>query len=127
MVASNLLLTSKQKSYVKSDVTKLDRLYDESLKLKQEYDRNERMEKNKKLAKEAAVAISAIICDISVGRASNFSCINEAKSIYESLYRIKYENSQPQTEKLNYIVISTELNTKKILVQNGLNPHDQCS
>ena len=46
---------------------------------------------------------------------------NEAKSTYESLYRIKYENSQPQTEKLNYIVISTELNTKKILVQNGLN------
>ena len=30
------------------------------------------------------------------------------------------ENIQPQTEKLNYIVISTELNTKKILVQNGL-------
>ena len=46
---------------------------------------------------------------------------NEANSTYESLYRIKYENSQPQTEKLNYIVISTELNTKKILVQNGLN------
>ena len=46
---------------------------------------------------------------------------NEAKSTYESLYRIKYENTQPQTEKLNYIVISTELNTKKILVQNGLN------
>ena len=46
---------------------------------------------------------------------------NEAKSTYESLYRIKYENAQPQTEKLNYIVISTELNTKKILVQNGLN------
>ena len=46
---------------------------------------------------------------------------NESKSTYESLYRIKYENNQPQTEKLNYIVISTELNTKKILVQNGLN------
>ena len=46
---------------------------------------------------------------------------NESKSTYESLYRIKFENIQPQTEKLNYIVISTELNTKKILVQNGLN------
>ena len=46
---------------------------------------------------------------------------NEAKSTYESLYRVKYENAQPHTEKLNYIVISTELNTKKILVQNGLN------
>jgi hypothetical protein len=46
---------------------------------------------------------------------------NEAKSTYESLYRTKFENVQPHTEKLNYIVISTELNTKKILVQNGLN------
>ena len=46
---------------------------------------------------------------------------DESKSKYESLYRIKFENTQPQTEKLNYIIISTELNTKKILVQNGLN------
>ena len=46
---------------------------------------------------------------------------NETKSTYEGLYRVKYENGQPQTEKLNYIAISTELNTKKILVQNGLN------
>ena len=46
---------------------------------------------------------------------------NESESKYENLYRNKYENTQPQTEKLNYIVISTELNTKKILVQNGLN------
>lgn len=46
---------------------------------------------------------------------------NETKSTYESLYKMKYENVQPKTEKLNYIVISTELNTKKILVQNSLN------
>ena len=46
---------------------------------------------------------------------------NETKSTYESLYKVKYENVQPKTEKLNYIVISTELNTKKILVQNSLN------
>ena len=46
---------------------------------------------------------------------------DETKSTYESLYRNKYENTKPQTEKLNYIYISTNLNTKKILVQNGLN------
>ena len=46
---------------------------------------------------------------------------DETKSTYESLYRAKYENTKPQTEKLNYIYISTNLNTKKILVQNGLN------
>jgi len=46
---------------------------------------------------------------------------DETKSTYEGLYRNKYENTKPQTEKLNYIYISTNLNTKKILVQNGLN------
>ena len=46
---------------------------------------------------------------------------DETKSTYESLYRAKYENTKPQMEKLNYIYISTNLNTKKILVQNGLN------
>ena len=46
---------------------------------------------------------------------------DETKSTYESLYRNKYENTKPQVEKLNYIYISTNLNTKKILVQNGLN------
>ena len=46
---------------------------------------------------------------------------DETKSTYEGLYRAKHENTKPQTEKLNYIYISTNLNTKKILVQNGLN------
>ena len=46
---------------------------------------------------------------------------DETKSTYEGLYRNKYENTKPQIEKLNYIYISTNLNTKKILVQNGLN------
>ena len=46
---------------------------------------------------------------------------DETQSTYESLYRNKYENTKPQIEKLNYIYISTNLNTKKILVQNGLN------
>ena len=46
---------------------------------------------------------------------------NEAKSKYENLYSSKFQNTQPQIEKLNYIIISTELNTKRVLVQNGLN------
>ena len=78
-------LTVKQKSYVKSDITKLNRLYDESLKLKQEYDRKVREEKNKKLAKEAETAIMAIISSISHGTASHLSRLKEAKSIYERL------------------------------------------
>ena len=47
--------------------------------------------------------------------------IDEKKSIYDKQFKLKYSNLQPQIEKLNLIAISTELNTKKILVQNGLN------
>ena len=36
-------------------------------------------------------------------------------------YAIKYANTEPQNQKLNYIAIARELNSKKILVQNGLN------
>lgn len=78
-------LTQKQKSYVESDITKLNRLYDESLKLKQEYDRKVREEKNRKRAKEAVIAITAIISAISIGRASNLSRLKKAKSIYDAL------------------------------------------
>lgn len=78
-------LTPKQKSYVKSDITKLNRLYDESLKLKKEYDRKVKEEKSKKRAKEAAIAITSIISLISVGRASHLSRLKEAKSIYDDL------------------------------------------
>ena len=78
-------LTEKQKSYVKSDITKLNRLYDESLKLKQEYEREVREEKSKKLATETAVAITGIISGISIGRASHLSRLRRAKSLYSDL------------------------------------------
>ena len=78
-------LTAKQKSYVKSDITKLNSLYDESVKLKKEYDCKVREEKSKKLAKEAEIAIMAIISSISYATASHFSRLKEAKSIYEKL------------------------------------------
>ena len=47
--------------------------------------------------------------------------LDDKNSIYEKQYKLKFSNSQPQIEKLNLIQISNELNTKKILVQNGLN------
>ena len=45
----------------------------------------------------------------------------EDNSNYEKRYKNKFGDSQPQIEKLNIIAISNELNTKKSLVQNGLN------
>ena len=80
-----LALTAKQKAYVKSDITKLNRLYDESLRLKQEYDCKVREEKNKNHAMQAAAKITAIISGISIGRAVHLSSLKEAKSIYDGL------------------------------------------
>lgn len=78
-------LTEKQKLYVKSDITRLQRLYDESLELKQKHERREREEKNKQLAQEAEIAIRAIISSISYGTAVHLSRLKDAKSIYERL------------------------------------------
>lgn len=78
-------LTAEQKTYVKSDITKVRQLYDESVSLKEEYDRKVREDENKKCAKKAAIAITAIISAISIGRASHLSRLKEAKSIYDGL------------------------------------------
>ena len=45
----------------------------------------------------------------------------DANSPADKQYSIKYSNTEPQNQKLNYIAIARELNSKKILVQNGLN------
>lgn len=82
---SYMALTAKQKAYVKSDITKLNRLYDESLRLKQEYDCKVREERNKNHAMQAAAKITAIISGISIGRAVYLSSLKEAKSIYDGL------------------------------------------
>ena len=47
--------------------------------------------------------------------------VEDKNNNYDKQYKLKFGNSQPQIEKLNLIAISNELNTKKILVQNGLN------
>jgi len=78
-------LTQKQKTYVRSDITKLNRLYEQSLRLKKEYDHKVREERNKSLAEKAALSITAIISAISIGKASNLLRLREAKSIYDSL------------------------------------------
>lgn len=78
-------LNPKQRSYVKSDINKLDRLYDESLSLKTEYDRMMEEERRKKLAADAIASITAIISYISIGKARDLKKLKEAKSIYDNL------------------------------------------
>lgn len=78
-------LSQEQKSYVKSDINKLNHLYDESLRLKNEYDKMMEEERKKKSAAEAVASITAIISCISIGKAGNFKKLKEAKSIYDNL------------------------------------------
>ena len=84
-ISQYLSLSQKQKSYVKSDINRLNQLYDESSNLKKEYEKKVEEEKNKKLASEAVASIMSIISCISVGKARNLRDLKEAKSIYNNL------------------------------------------
>lgn len=84
-ISSYSKLNEKQKSYVKSDIKKLNRLYEKSLRLKEEYDRKMEEERNKKLAITAASSITAIISCISIGKAKDLRKLKEAKSTYDNL------------------------------------------
>lgn len=78
-------LTSKQRSYLNSDINKLNQLYDESLRLKNEYDKQMEIENNKRLAATAVASITAIISCMSVGKARDLNKLRDAKSIYDNL------------------------------------------
>ena len=78
-------LSQKQQSYVKSDINRLEKLYNESFLLKQEYDRMMEEERKKKLALVAVASITSIISCISIGKAKHLKKLKEAKSIYDSL------------------------------------------
>lgn len=78
-------LSKKQKTYIKSDINRLNKLYEKSLHLKEEYDKKMEEERNKKLATAAVSSITAIISCISVGKAKDLRKLKEAKSIYDNL------------------------------------------
>ena len=78
-------LTETQKSYVTSDVSKARTLYDSSHRLLKDYEREQEIKRRKSCAATALTAITAIIACISVGRASNLSSLQRAKSIYDDL------------------------------------------
>ena len=67
-------LSKEQKAFIKSDISKLEKLYNESVTLKR-----------KKAASDALSAITGIIAGITVGKARHLSRLKEAKSIYENL------------------------------------------
>ena len=78
-------LSKTQQSYVTSDISNLNHLYDESQKLKIEYDKMMEEQKNKKLAVAAAASITGIIAYISIGKAKDLKALKQAQSIYNNL------------------------------------------
>ena len=78
-------LTETQKSFVTSDISKVRTLYDSSHRLLKDYERDQEIKRRKSSAAAALTAITAIIACISVGKASNLSSLQRAKSIYDNL------------------------------------------
>lgn len=78
-------LNDRQRGYVQSNISKLKQLYNESLHLKEEYDKKVEEERKKKLAASAVSSVVAIISCINFGKSSNLRKLKEAKAIYENL------------------------------------------
>lgn len=78
-------LSETQKSYVTSDVSKVRKLYNASLELQKEYEREQEIKHRKSCAAAALTSITAIIACISVGKASHLPSLQRAKSIYDNL------------------------------------------
>ena len=108
-------LTESQKAYVKSDVKKLNVLYQASLELKKEYDEECERKRQQKAAKDAFNEISSIICGITIARADDLQRLNDAKHIYLSLdsgSRSFFDNSI--LSKLNQLIDDAERDMRRI-------------
>lgn len=85
-------LEEKQKSYVKSDINKLNQIYQDSIILKDEYEKEleeqrilKQIEEYKNSANDAMQSITSIISSISVGKSKHLSDLRKARNIYENL------------------------------------------
>ena len=78
-------LNHRQKGYIKSDISRLDKLYADCLRLSEEYAKQLEEERNKKAALQATESIIAIISGISIGREENLEALRRANSIFRNL------------------------------------------
>ena len=78
-------LTESQKAYSTQDITLVQKLYEESVALKEEYEEQVRQENNKKEAENVSKSITAILAAITVGKAANLEKLKEAEKSYEGL------------------------------------------
>lgn len=108
-------LSTSQKSYVTSDVSKVDALYDASLKLQRKYEEQQELERRKSSAAAAFAAITAIIAGLSVGRASNLTKLRRAKSIYNDLDSgSRYYFDRATVDKLDNLLAQAERDQRRI-------------
>ena len=78
-------LTEIQKSYLKNDITDIQKFYEESVKLREEYERKLEEEKNERKAKEVSKIIIGVLSGITVGTASNLPDLRRAVNEYGRL------------------------------------------
>lgn len=87
-------LTENQKQYVETNINKVRRIYDESVQLKRQYERQVEEERQRKLteqrkekANDITKQILGIIALVGIARANDLSRLRDAKRLYENLDR----------------------------------------
>lgn len=78
-------LTKEQRAFVESDIRRLKKLYDESVELKEEYDRIQEEKRRKKAAADALSSINSVIAGITIGKSMHLRKLKDAMSIYNNL------------------------------------------
>lgn len=105
-------LNGRQKSYVKTDIPTLKRLYQESKEKQTQYEkekeqerRRQQEERNKKAAEIAMVAITGVISCISYAKAKDLPKLKEAKMAYDNLsYDSRRYVNDSVVNKLNQLI-----------------------
>lgn len=85
VISSYSELNENQKSYVTADISKVNALYDASLKLQKKYEEEKEIERRKNRAAEAVSSITAIIGFMTFAKAKDLPALKKAKSIYDNL------------------------------------------
>lgn len=78
-------LTKEQRAFVESDISRLKKLYDESVELKKEYDRIQEEKRRKKAAADALYSINSVIAGITIGKSMHLRKLKDAMAIYNNL------------------------------------------
>lgn len=108
-------LSETQKSYVTSDVSKVNALYDASRELQREYEEQQELERRQACAAAALATITAIIAYISIGKARDLSNLRRAKSIYDNLdYGSRSCFDRATANKLDELLAQAERDQRRI-------------